>query len=293
MVSPVAQHSSRLARFGQSSWLEFLRTQLLESGELERLVDRGTASGITSQSLLIDRDGLDKAAAEREAIASLRRAADLLRRVFARSRGGRGWLCVDLSPSAAHDGARCLREARAVYGALERANVMIKIPSTESTLPVVRQLLLEGVSVELQLHVLGEPLFKSLWAAIEGLEMRAARGCEIRQPALRAAFHLSRLSSANEPLVLTAGEAARSASDPLLTQTLLGRSTLQCAGRAEAMLLEALAHPRWRELAERGAREPELLWTSPSPDPLLRCEVRIRDLLASCESSAPNFREVA
>lgn len=293
MLSPVAQHASRLARFGQSSWLEFLRVQLLESGELERLVDRGTASGITSQSLLIDRDGADDAAAERRAIANLRRAADLLRRVFARSRGRSGWLCVDLSPSAAHDGARCLREARAVHGALERENVIIKIPSTASTLSAVRQLLLEGISVELQLHVLGEPLSKSLWAAIEGLEMRAGLGREIRKPALRAAFHLSRLSSANEPMVLSAGEAARSADDPLLTQTLLGRSTLQCARRAEAALRDALAHPRWRELAGLGAREPECLWTSPSSDPILRCEVSVRELLASCDSKVPVLRDVA
>ena len=169
MANPLRE----LARHGQSVWYDSLRRGILVSGELARYIEDDGLTGLTTNpaiyekaiagsrdydaelSTLLPREDLDaKAIYEQLAFHDIQAAADLLRPVYERTARRDGYVSLEVSPSVARDANASLAEARRLWRALGRENVMIKVPGTQEAFPAIRQLLSEGVYFRQQRFVL-------------------------------------------------------------------------------------------------------------------------------------------
>jgi len=159
----------RIRSYGQSVWLDYLDRGLIDSGALRRLIKDDAISGVTTNPAIFEKsiDGTDY---YDEAIAALASqgaspltiyrhltvrdvmdAAALLGPTFEASNGTDGFVSLEISPHLAHDTEGTIREARELWAALDRPNVLIKVPATPAGLPAIRKLLAEGVNVNVTL----------------------------------------------------------------------------------------------------------------------------------------------
>src|SRR5579875_3017932 len=200
---------SQLVALGQSCWLDDLSRRLLASGELARLVEQGVR-GVTSNPATFakaiesgdyDRD-IERAAAagrtaaeiyEELAVADIRAACDILRRVYDESGGLDGYVSLEVSPRLAHDTAASIAEARRLAARVERPNLFIKIPGTPAGLPAIEELLFEGINVNITL-LFSVPRYEAVAEAyLRALERRLAAGRPLDRVASVASFFLSRI----------------------------------------------------------------------------------------------------
>ena len=266
--------------FGQSIWLDLLRRGMVASGELERLIDEDGLRGMTSNPTIFDK-AIGGSQDYEEAIRSLtlegksveeiyealtledvQRAADEFRPLYERSQGGDGFVSLEVSPHLAHDTQRTMVEARRLWQALDRPNVMIKVPATPEGLPAIRQLTSEGINVNVTL-LFGLPRYRQVADAyIAGLEARAAQGQPLHHIASVASFFLSRIDVLVDPQleqIMAAGGAKAQ-----LAERLHGQLAIASAKVAYQIYGEIFSSERFRRLAERGARAQRLLWASTS-----------------------------
>lgn len=267
-----------LHRLGQSIWFDFIRRDLLDSGELARMAERDCLMGVTSNPAIFEKaiaSGREyradlaamkelcardpKRAYERLAIADIQRACDQLAPVHARSGGRDGYISLEVSPKLAHDTAGTLEEARRLWSEVARANLMIKVPATKAGVPAIRALIAEGVHVNVTLLFSVDAYLAVADAYMSGLEERAARGGRIDATSSVASFFVSRVDSALDPrLDALASDPARAAT----AAKLRGKIAIANAKRAYQAYLGLSASPRWQVLAARGARAQRLLWAS-------------------------------
>src|SRR5436305_4140876 len=184
-----------LAGLGQSIWYDFIKRDLLTSGELKRLIEEDGLRGVTSnpsifekaiagssdyddalQALAREGDFDAKALYERLAIADIQAAADVMRPVYEQTARRDGYVSLEVSPYLARDTEGTLAEARRLWSAVARPNVMIKVPATPDGVPAVRQLISEGINVNVTLLFRIAAYEAVAQAYIEGLEALAARG---------------------------------------------------------------------------------------------------------------------
>lgn len=262
-----------LNRLGQSVWLDYLSRSMLESGELRALVEEDGVSGVTSnpaifeaaisEGVAYDRDierlakaGRDVAGIYRElTVADVGAAADLLKPVHERSGGRNGFVSLEVDPHLARDADGTLAEARDLWRALGRDNVLIKVPATEEALPVIRRLIAEGVNVNITLLFSLERYRAVREAWLAGLEERREAGKDLNVASV-ASFFLSRIDTLVDPLLARAGE-----DDPAATAS-RGRVAVAAAKLAYADYRQALEDERFRALADQGAAPQRLLWAS-------------------------------
>ncbi len=264
-----------LLELGQSVWLDYIRRHLLRSGQFARLIDEGLR-GVTSNPTIFEKaiagstDYGDAIAAiadrsageiyEQLVTDDLRLAADLLRPVYDASDRADGYASLEVSPLLAHDTARTIEEARRLWQRVARDNLMIKVPATPEGLPAIRQLIAEGINVNITLLFSRDVAAGVADAYVAGLEELAARGGDVTRVASVASFFVSRIDVAVDRLL----ELRAGAND------LLGRTAIANARLAYQDWKQRLDVPRWRALAVRGARPQRLLWASTSTkDPRL------------------------
>lgn len=268
----------RLEALGQSVWLDFLSRDILQSGELKRLIDEDGLSGITAnptnfEKVIADSHDYDEAiralATERKdayaiyetlATEDVRQAADLLRPTYDRTGGTDGFVSLEVSPRLAHETAGTIREARHLCAALNRPNVMIKVPGTREGLPAIRLLTSEGVNVNITL-LFGLPRYREVVEAyLNGLEDRLGRGEPLNQVASVASFFLSRIDVLVDPLLeqLMADGNAKGH----LAERLHGQVAIASAKVAGQISKELFSAPQFRTLADAGAHIQRLLWAS-------------------------------
>ena len=211
MANPLRE----LERYGQSVWYDSLRRGILASGELARYVAEDGLKGLPTNpaiyekaivatsdydaelATLLGRHELDaKGIYEELAIHDLQTAADLLRPVYDQASRRDGYVSLEVSPVAARDGEATLAEARRLWRALDRENVMIKVPGTPEALPAIRQLLLEGVNVNITLLFSRDAYREVADAHLSALEGRVARGEDVSRVASVASFFVSRIDAA-------------------------------------------------------------------------------------------------
>src|SRR4029078_12732944 len=189
-VAPVENPIAALQRCGQSIWLDFIRRNMIVGGDLARLIEDDGVTGVTSNPSIFEKaiDGSDDYAAqieeikreaptlparevyERLAVKDIQGVADALRHVYDRTGGGDGYVSVEVSPDAAHDTDATIAEARRLWRAVGRPNLMIKVPETAAGVPAVRALIADGVNVNITL-LFGQQMYEAVaWAYIEGLE---------------------------------------------------------------------------------------------------------------------------
>jgi transaldolase len=259
-----------LEGLGQSVWIDFIRRGMLSSGELQRLVDGDGVSGVTSNPAIFEKAIADSNDYD-EAIARLARAgcstpdilravtvddiqrtADVLAPTFDREGGRDGFVSLEVSPFLARDTDGTIAEAHALWAAVRRPNVMIKVPGTREGLPAIQRLLADGINVNITL-LFGLPRYREVVEAwLSGLEARASRGGDLTKISSVASFFLSRIDVLLDPVL-----GKREGGDELV-----GQVAIASAKVAYQMWKDLVAGPRFQRLASQGARAQRLLWAS-------------------------------
>jgi transaldolase/glucose-6-phosphate isomerase len=277
-----------LQQQGQSVWLDYIRRSLLTSGELARLIADDGLQGVTSNPSIFEKaiagstdyadvlnsgaSGDPKRVYEDIAIADVRAAADALAQVYEKTHARDGYVSLEVSPLLARDREGTLEEARRLWKALDRPNVMIKVPATSEGIEAVRALIADGINVNVTLLFSQSAYRRVADAYISGLEDRLARGGDIRRVASVASFFVSRIDAAVE--AEAAGIAAASA--------LVGTVAIANAKLAYQQYSETTNGPRWAALARSGAQTQRLLWASTSSkNPAFRDVLYVEELVGA------------
>ncbi len=257
---------------GQAIWLDYIRRDLLTSGELARLVAEDGVTGVTSnpaifqkaigesdlydadiRALLEKRPGLSANELYEElAVQEIRMAADVLRPVYDAEEGADGFVSLEVSPHLAQDAEGTLAEARRLWRWVDRPNLMIKIPATDEGIPAIEDALADGIPVNVTL------MFSLAdYEAVASAYLRGvARAAEPARAASVASFFVSRVDSKIDGRLEAVGtDEARS----LLGTIAIANSMLAYRRFRELFHGEAFA-----ELRSRGARPQRVLWASTS-----------------------------
>jgi transaldolase len=294
----VANPLRELERFGQSVWYDSLRRGILASGELARYVAEDGLKGLTTNpaiyekaigssgdydaelARLLTNGDLDaKAVYETLAIHDIQAAADLLRPVYERASRRDGYVSLEVSPVAARDERATLEEARRLWRAVGRENVMIKVPGTPEAVPAIRRLLTEGVNVNVTLLFAREAYRRVADAHLAALEDRLGRGEDVSHVASVASFFVSRIDAMVDGRLDAL--ASRAADDVRRrAKALRGRIAIANATLAYQDWKALVATDRWARLREAGAMPQRLLWASTSTkDPRYRDVYYVEELI--------------
>jgi transaldolase / glucose-6-phosphate isomerase len=301
-VSPVESPIAVLQGHGQSIWLDFIRRSMIVGGDLERLVQRDGVVGVTSNPTIFEKaiDGSNdytdqieeirrqspelpaRAVYERLVVKDIQDASDILRDVYARTDGRDGYVSLEVSPGVAHDTNATIDEARHLWAAVGRPNLMIKVPGTVEGVPAVRALTAEGVNVNITL-LFGQEMYEAVALAyIEGLEALVARSrpdARLDRMASVASFFVSRIDTKVDARLAEMMKVASGIERARLSR-LFGRVAIANARLAYQIYKRLFAGPRWAALAAKGARTQRLLWASTSvKNPRYRDVMYVEELI--------------
>jgi transaldolase len=285
-----------LRRLGQSIWLDYIHRTMLASGDLKELIEGRGVRGVTSNPTIFEqaigrgdaydddiarlaREGKDALAIyETLAIADIQAACDLFRPIHEMSGGNDGFVSIEVSPRLAHDTAGTLAEARRLWAAVDRPNVMIKIPGTDAGLPAVTQALAEGINVNITLLFAVAMYERVIGAYIAGLEQRRAAGGSVEGIRSVASFFVSRVDSeADKRLeaLAASGKANRA-----VAEGLRGKAAVANAKVAYAAYVRHFEGERFRRVMARGAAVQRPLWASTSTkNPAYRDTLYVDELI--------------
>jgi transaldolase / glucose-6-phosphate isomerase len=297
-VTALENRLRALTVFGQSVWLDYIRRSLITSGELRRLVEEDGLAGVTSNPSIFEKAvagssdyrelleapearALDaKALYERLAVRDVQEAADVLRPVYDETARRDGYVSLEVSPFLAHDTAGTVEEARRLWRAVGRENLMIKVPATEEGLPAIHQLVSDGLNVNVTLLFAQEAYEKVARAYIAGLEKHAAAGGDLRRVASVASFFVSRIDTRVDALLSSRSPSTTNPGDQGRRRALLGKVAIANARVAYQRYRELFSGPRWQALAARGAQTQRLLWASTgTKDPGYRDVLYVEELV--------------
>lgn len=287
-----------LQNYGQSVWFDYIRRSLITSGELQRMIDDDGLRGVTSNPAIFekaiagstdykdiltaaDSRKLDaKTLYERIAVRDIQEAADLLRPVYDQSKKRDGYVSLEVSPTLAHETQGTLEEARRLWKAVARPNVMIKVPATAEGIPAIQQLIGEGINVNVTLLFSQEAYARVAEAYLAGLEKLAASKGDLSRVASVASFFVSRIDSAIDGLITARLKTVTNAREQALLRSLIGKVAIANAKLAYQRYRELFSSQRWQALAGRGAQTQRLLWASTgTKDPNYRDVVYVEELI--------------
>lgn len=292
---------SALEAYGQSVWLDYIRRNLITSGELQRLITEDGLRGVTSNPSIFekaitgstdykaeleasDAKSLDaKAFYERLAIRDIQAAADLLRPVYDRTRKRDGYVSLEVSPLLAHDEKGTVEEARRLWKTVARANVMIKVPATAEGIPAIEQLIGEGINVNVTLLFAQDTYEHVAEAYQRGVDRLALQGSmPLGQVASVASFFISRIDTAIDGLLTARLKSAGDEHEQALLRSLYGKVAIANAKLTYRRYQELFSGPRWQGLADRGAQTQRLLWASTSTkNPSYRDVIYVEELIGA------------
>jgi transaldolase len=197
-------------------------------------------------------------------IADIRESCDVFLPVYEATEGRDGFASLEVSPHLAYDTEATIREAIRLFRALDRPNAMIKIPGTAEGLPAIERCLYEGVNVNITLLFGVDNYEQVAWTYVSALERRAAEGKPIDRIASVASFFVSRVDTMVDERLTALIAASGGATHRRYLENMLGKAGIANAKIAYAKFKEVVASPRWRALAEKGARVQRCLWASTS-----------------------------
>ena len=269
-----------LEQAGQSVWLDFIERKILEDGHFKALIDNDGLGGVTSNPSIFEKaigesdeyDGavnafVAKADAdvdavfEHLAIADIQAAADQLRVVYDRTGGRDGFVSLEVSPYLAMETEATIAEARRLWHAVNRPNLMVKVPGTGPGVPAIKTLIGEGININVTLLFSLEAYLAVAEAHLAGLEALKAKGGDIAKVAGVASFFVSRIDAEIDKAI-DARLKAGAAPDELALKAVRGKVAIANAKIAYQRYLEMVATPRWKALAAAGAAPQRLLWAS-------------------------------
>ena len=289
----------QLQTFGQSIWLDYIRRDLLKGGELKRLIDEDGLRGMTSNPAIFEKaiagstqyqDFLDSLANRADldakgryellAIRDIQDAADLLRPVYQSTRKRDGYVSLEVSPYLANDTNGTIDEARRLWKAVGRDNVMIKVPGTSAGIPAFRQLISEGINVNVTLLFAQDVYEQVAQAFIDGVEKFASTGGDVSKIASVASFFISRIDSLVDSLVGDQLKKETDATRKAKLQGILGKVAIANGKLTYEAYQKMFSAPRWKALAARGAQTQRALWASTSTkNPNYRDVIYVEELI--------------
>lgn len=268
--------------YGQSIWMDNLTRDLVKSGELQRLIETRALRGITSNPSIFEKAivGNKIYDADIEAgiragksvleiyeslvFADIRDACDIFLPVYEETKGLDGYISIEVPPTIARDTAQTISEARRYYQAIDRKNVMIKIPGTPQGLPAVEQVISEGINVNITLLFSVESYVETAWAYIRGLEKFVAAGGDASKVASVASFFISRIDVNVDSRIDAKLKETTDSSQQAKLQAIKGKVAIANAKIAYQKYKEIINSDRWQALAAKGANVQRLLWASTS-----------------------------
>ena len=298
-TAKAANPLTQLQTFGQSIWLDYIRRDLLQDGALQRLIAEDGVRGMTSNPAIFEKaiagsteykDFLDSLASRSDldakgryellAIRDIQGAADLLAPVYRSTKKRDGYVSLEVSPYLAHDTKGTIDEARRLWKSVGRENLMIKVPGTPEGIPAVRQLLGEGININVTL-LFAQAVYEQVAAAfIDGVEKFAASGGDVSKLASVASFFISRIDSLVDSLVGEQLKKETDATRKLKLQGILGKVAVANGKLTYEAYRRIFSTPRWKALAAKGAQTQRVLWASTSTkNPNYRDVIYIEELI--------------
>jgi transaldolase/glucose-6-phosphate isomerase len=272
-----------LLKYGQSVWLDYIRRDLLTSGELKRLIEEDGLRGMTSNPSIFEkaiadstlysdilqslrpRTDLDaKGRYEILAIRDIQDAADILRPVYQDSKRRDGYVSLEVSPYLARDTEGTLAEARRLWKTVGRENVMIKVPGTAEGIPAFQQLISEGININVTLLFSQEVYKRVAEAYIAGLQQQAARGGDVSKMASVASFFISRIDNSVDAIVAERLKTSKDQREQEQLKSLLGKVAIANGKETYVSYQKIFSGDRWKALAAKGAQTQRVLWASTS-----------------------------
>ncbi|MDA8092704.1 MAG: transaldolase [Betaproteobacteria bacterium] len=289
---------TELPKLGQSVWLDYIDRHLVQSGALARLMAEDDLRGVTSNPAIFEkairtdadyRAELASLRAERLAPAvilerlvlpDIRAAAAQLRVTYAGTGGRDGFVSLEVPPALAFDTDQTIVEARRLWRAVGRENLMIKVPATDAGLPAITQLIAEGINVNATLLFSRSMYERVAQAYISGLEQRVAAGLSVAGAASVASFFVSRIDTEVDDRLAERLNAIQDERQRGRVQRLMGTVAIANAKLAYRSYQGIFSGARWQALAEHGARTQRLLWASTGvKNPAYRDVRYIEDLI--------------
>jgi transaldolase len=274
--------NSRLKKLhdaGVSIWLDYIDRTMLRNGDLARRIEDECLTGMTSNPTIFEKalaegteydDQLRTAEGEFTALelfelvatTDVRDACDIFKPVFEATKGGDGFVSIEVSPGAAHDATATVSEAQRLWATVNRPNVMIKIPGTVEGAKAVRLAIADGLNINITLLFSIEAYKRVIDAYMGGLEDRLAAGKDIAHIHSVASFFVSRVDTEVDKRLDAA--IAKDASRKATLESLKGKAAIANAKLAYELFQKEVASPRWKALAAKGATVQRPLWASTS-----------------------------
>ncbi|MGB9068659.1 MAG: transaldolase [Candidatus Acidiferrales bacterium] len=281
---PASQHENplkALLRYGQSIWFDYIRRDLITSGQLARMIHDDGLRGMTSNPTIFEkafssspdytkplgelarRGDLDaKGIYETLAIRDIQDAADALREVYDAAKRRDGYVSLEVSPYLAHKTQETKDEARRLWKNVARDNVMIKVPGTPEGIPAIRELIGGGINVNVTLLFAQQVYEEVAEAYIAGLEDFAAKGGDLSRVASVASFFVSRIDTLVDGKIAEMLKNPSAGADPALLKSLQGKVAIANAKLTYQLYKRIFSGPRWQALTEKGAGTQRVLWAS-------------------------------
>ncbi len=261
----------QIHELGQSIWLDFLNREIMNNGQLQKLIDEDGVCGVTSNPSIFAKafngstdydDDIAAFSKERNsnddiffslAIKDIKRAADLFKSTFEQAKGGDGFVSLEVNPYLARDTEGTIKQAKELWESVDRENVMIKIPGTAQGLEAIRQSIASGININVTL-LFGLPRYREVTEAyLSGLEDRVKAGQSIDQISSVASFFLSRIDVLVDPMLEEKG-----------MTDLKGAVAIASAKKAYEIYKEVFGSDRFKALEAKGAKPQRVLWASTS-----------------------------
>src|SRR5256886_10414684 len=289
-----------LLAYGQSPWMDYIRRDLLTSGGLKKYIDNDGLRGMTSNPAIFEKaitssnlylDVLTSPDAkkldanglfEKIALRDVQDACDIFQPVYAETKRRDGYVSLEVSPFLGFDTKASLAEARRLWKATDRPNVMIKIPGTPEGLPAIRQALEDGININITLLFAQSAYEQVAEAFLSALEARPAKGQGINHIASVASFFVSRIDTLVDSKLDDKLKSATDKTQKALFESLQGKVAIANARLTYKKYQELFGGPRWKALAAKGAQTQRLLWASTSTkNPKYRDVIYVEELIGA------------
>ena len=286
--------------YGQSPWMDYIRRDLLTSGGLKKMIDNDGLRGMTSNPTIFEKaitgskfysDILEAPDAkklgaggvyEKIAIRDVQDATDIFKGVYAETKGRDGYVSLEVSPLLANDTQKTIDEARRLWKTVNRANVMIKVPATPEGIPAIRQLLEDGININITLLFAQSAYEQVAEAFLAALEARVKKGQDISKIASVASFFVSRIDTLIDSKIEDMLKTEKDANKKALLQSIEGKVAIANAKLTYKKYQELFGGARWAALAGKGAQTQRLLWTSTSTkNPKYRDVLYVEELIGA------------
>jgi transaldolase / glucose-6-phosphate isomerase len=289
-----------LLAFGQSPWMDYIRRDLLIGGGLKKMIDEDGLRGMTSNPTIFEKaivgsdfykDILDSPDArklgaggvyEKIAIRDVQDACDIFKPVYTETKRRDGYVSLEVSPLLANDTKATVDEARRLWKAVNRENLMVKVPGTPEGVPAVRQLLEEGLNINITLLFAQSAYERVAEAFLAALEARAKKDKDISHIASVASFFVSRIDTLIDSQIEAKLKTEKDPTNRELLTSLEGKVAIANAKLTYRKYQELFGGARWKALAAKGAQTQRLLWASTSTkNPKYRDVMYVEELIGA------------